>query len=58
MTEYMCRTCKHEGTDHNVFCKGATSTVCCDYEIHATKAEVAVLRAEIARLRKAIKVKP
>ena len=52
MSEIICHSCKHEGTDKNPFCKDADSTGCSNYEIHATKNEVAALRAERDVLKK------
>jgi|GEM_PF-5166100 len=54
--KFLCATCKHENTDKNPFCKGRSATVCMDYEIHATKREVAGLEAEVERLRRCMDV--
>ncbi len=40
MTEPICKTCKHEGTDKTPFCIGGGASICHKYEIHATKKDV------------------
>lgn len=51
MSENICTTCKHEGTTKDPFCNPGRMLVCSSYEIHATKSEVAQLRAEVERLK-------
>lgn len=46
MTEPICKTCKHEGTDETPFCIEGGASICSDYEIHATKEEVAALKRD------------
>ncbi len=58
MPRNLCAVCKHEGGDATPFCASDTaSTICSNYEFHATKEEVAAYRAEIETLKDVIEMR-